>query len=48
MKDATEITKCPYCGSENIEWMGDDDYFGDTHFHCHDCDRWFNEDGGVD
>lgn len=36
-----EVAFCPYCGSENIEWMGD--AFGDeeTPFHCHQCDKWF-------
>ncbi len=39
-----EVNYCPYCGSENIEWMGD--AFGDTEeegtpFHCHQCDTWF-------
>lgn len=38
-----EVNYCPYCGSENIEWMGDS--FGDagenTPFHCHQCDTWF-------
>lgn len=36
-----EVDICPYCGSENIEWMGD--AYGDeeTPFHCHECDEWF-------
>jgi len=35
---------CPYCGSENIEWMGDDDCYNEYHWHCHECDCWFDED----
>ena len=31
---------CPYCGSENVEWMGD--ALGDDAFHCHECDTWFD------
>lgn len=36
-----KVAFCPYCGSENIEWMGD--AYGDeeTPFHCHQCDKWF-------
>ena len=42
--DAQEdVNYCPFCGSKNIEWMGD--AFGDTPqetpFHCHNCDSWF-------
>ena len=39
-----DLNHCPYCGSENIEYMGDEDYWGETHFHCHECDSWFSED----
>jgi len=36
------VDVCPFCGSENIEWMGD--AFGDeTPYHCHECDRWFSD-----
>lgn len=28
---------CPYCGSSNVEKMGE-------RWHCHECDSWFNED----
>jgi hypothetical protein len=41
-----DVKCCPFCGSPNIEWMGD--AFGDsdpddygTPFHCHECDSWF-------
>ena len=42
MKKIDELVNhCPFCGSENIEWMGD--AFGEeTPFHCHECDRWFS------
>lgn len=40
------VEKCPYCGSEIIEYVGDalpDD--NETPFHCHECDRFFGIDG---
>jgi hypothetical protein len=38
------VMYCPYCGSSNIEYMGDS--FGDYEdgtdaYHCHECDSWF-------
>lgn len=39
-----KIEKCPYCGSENFEHMGDNDYWNGMPWHCHECDSWFNED----
>ena len=39
-----EVNHCPYCGSENIEWMGDafeDEGEEVTPWHCHHCDTWF-------
>ena len=39
-----KIKKCPYCGSENFEHMGDNDYWNGMPWHCHECDSWFNED----
>ena len=41
---AKEITNCPHCGSENIEWVGDafaED--NETPYHCHECDKFFGE-----
>ena len=38
------IDKCPYCGSENFEFMGDNDYWNGKPFHCHECDNWFSEE----
>ena len=36
------IMFCPYCGSENIEWMGDAfDEDNETPYHCHKCDKFF-------
>ena len=38
------IERCPLCGSENIEWMGDCfDENNPTPYHCHECDRFFGE-----
>ena len=39
-----EIKTCPYCGSENIEWISDDDCYNEYHWHCHECDSWFDAD----
>jgi hypothetical protein len=40
-----EVDKCPLCGSENIEWMGDAFEEGNlTPFHCHQCDSFFGEE----
>lgn len=39
-----KIEKCPYCGSENFEHMGDNDYWNGMPWHCHECDSWFDED----
>ncbi len=36
---------CPYCGSENWEWMGDE--YSPQVNHCHECDRWFGDDDIV-
>ncbi len=38
-----DVMYCPYCGSENIEWMSDAfGTMGDTEtYHCHECDSWF-------
>ena len=33
------VNYCPFCGSENIEWMGES--YGTDDFHCHECDKWF-------
>ena len=33
---------CPFCGSENWEWMNNNDYI--NNYHCHECDRWFDEE----
>lgn len=38
-KEKIKIEKCPYCGSENFEHMGDNDY--GMPWYCHECDRWF-------
>lgn len=35
------LKKCPFCGSENFEWMGDAFGENETPFHCHECDSWF-------
>lgn len=35
---------CPYCGSENFEHMGENDYWNGMPWHCHECDCWFSED----
>ena len=43
MKES-EIKTCPYCGSENIEWISDDDCYNEYHWHCHECDSWFDAD----
>ena len=39
-----KIEKCPHCGSENFEHMGNNDYWNGMPWHCHECDSWFNED----
>ena len=39
-----KIEKCPYCGSENFEHMGENDYWNGMPWHCHECDSWFSED----
>ena len=39
---ATEIKKCPLCGSEHIEWMGGE--YEPNEWHCHECDSWFSKD----
>lgn len=33
---------CPYCGSENWEWMGNE--YEPQKYHCHECDWWFGDD----
>ena len=43
-KEGIKIEKCPYCGSENFEHMGENDYWNGRPWHCHECDCWFNED----
>ena len=43
-EQAQHVAHCPYCGSENISWMGDahGDYEDGTEkMYCHDCDSWF-------
>ena len=40
-QDELNVKYCPYCGSENVEWMGDEFGEGNTPFHCHQCDKWF-------
>lgn len=42
--DEIKIEKCPYCGSENFEHMGENDYWNGMPWHCHECDSWFSED----
>lgn len=43
MEDDKEL-KCPYCGSENVEWMGDVAWSEDDKpYCCHNCDSWFGE-----
>ena len=43
MEDDKEL-KCPYCGSENYEWMGDVAWSEDDKpYCCHNCDSWFGE-----
>ena len=32
---------CPYCGSENWEFMGEE--YEPQPLHCHECDSWFGE-----
>lgn len=32
---------CPFCGSTNFEWMGDE--YGEEPYHCHECDRFFEK-----
>lgn len=44
METEIKITKCPYCGSENFEYMGENDYWNGMPWHCHECDCWFSED----
>ena len=36
-----ENEKCPYCGSYNWEFMGDE--YSPEEYHCHECDSWFGE-----
>ena len=38
------IEKCPYCGSENFEFMDNNDYWNGKVYHCHECDNWFDEE----
>lgn len=38
-----KIEKCPYCGSNNIEHKGENDFNG-MEWYCHECDSWFEED----
>ena len=33
-------TKCPYCGSPNVEWIGNE--YEPNDYHCHECDCWFS------
>lgn len=40
----SKINECPYCGSKNIEHMGENDYWNGMEWHCHECDSWFNEE----
>ena len=44
MSKEIKIEKCPYCGSENYEHMGENDYWNGMPWHCHECDSWFNEE----
>ena len=40
-----DITCCPYCGSENIEWVGDAfEPSNATPYHCHECDKFFGKE----
>jgi hypothetical protein len=32
---------CPFCGSTNFEWMGEE--YGEEPYHCHECDRFFKK-----
>ena len=43
-KEEIKVKKCPYCGGENFEHMGENDYWNGMPWHCHECDNWFNED----
>ena len=36
---------CPWCGSHNWEWMGDE--YDPNAYHCHECDNWFGPDDLV-
>lgn len=35
-------TVCPFCGSPNVEYMGEE--YRPNAFHCHCCDLWFEHD----
>ena len=37
--DNYDVCYCPFCGGENIEYMGIE--YEPRPFHCHECDRWF-------
>lgn len=37
-----ETDVCPYCGSKNWEFMGEE--YEPQEYHCHECDCWFGED----
>ena len=37
-----ETDVCPYCGSKNWEYMGDE--YEPQEYHCHECDCWFGEE----
>lgn len=44
MAKVNNVAYCPYCGSDNISWMGDayGDYDDGTEkMYCHECDSWF-------
>lgn len=37
--DDLDVCYCPFCGGENIEYMGAE--YEPRPFHCHECDKWF-------
>lgn len=36
-----KIDTCPYCGSKNVEFVGNE--CNPYPYHCYECDEWFNE-----
>lgn len=41
-KNDKKKTVCPWCGSPNVEWMGDE--YPTSSYYCHECDWWFGKD----